>query len=120
MNSYRERLLSDIALVLAGMALMMMLLAGCGKWSTRWQCRDFARAFATFAQLAHTNTLASRDADALAVGETWFLPNPDLKNDGHAVCPVICDQGLVFIEPQTGERYPMTEPQRATAYFLRF
>lgn len=91
---------------------------GCDKWTTRFECRDFARMFSAFCVVLWANTrMVGSSSDGVSVGEIWFNPAP---GTGHAVCPVICDQGLVFVEPQTGAVYPLTPGQLASAYFLRF
>lgn len=92
------------------------------KWKFRWQCRDFARAYACAAQecWGESNPAGAENSDALAVGEIWFLPDPFNPANGHAVCPAITDMGRVFIEPQTGVLSPLTEQQIATRYFLRW
>lgn len=90
------------------------------KWIVRWECRDFARAFACFCLecWATTNGVNST-SDGLAIGEIWFIPDATV-NAGHAICPVFTETGLQFIEPQTGLVYPMTAQQMASRYFLRF
>jgi hypothetical protein len=88
------------------------------KWKFRWECRDFARAYACAAQEAWGDTPGGDpDVDALAVGEIWFSPSPAI---GHAICPVITENGLQFIDPQTGAIYPVTPEQFESRYFLRF
>jgi len=93
------------------------------KWKFRWECRDFARAYACAAQECWASTKASGTADesdACAVGEIWFLPDSANPLLGHAICPVFTDHGLQFIEPQTGQLYPMSAAQIQSRYFLRF
>lgn len=92
------------------------------KWKVRWECRDFARAYACMAQECWANTVGvDSPADALAVGEIWFRQYPnELTKPGHAVCPAITDRGLVFIEPQNNTLCEMSSEQLASRYFLRF
>jgi hypothetical protein len=102
--------------------------ADLAKWQFRWECRDFAAAFRLFAVECWARTPAlnsqlsaiSSESDGIAVGELWFLPDPLNAAQGHAICPVICDQGLQFIEPQTGLLAPCSPAQLASRYFLRF
>ena len=89
-------------------------------WKVRFQCRDFARAFASFCVECWGTSTAASDCDGLAVGEIWFIPDQSQPAAGHAICPAITDKGLVFIEPQTGAVYPMTQAQIDSRYFLRF
>lgn len=92
------------------------------RWKFRWECRDFARAYACAAQecWANTNPQLESGSDALSVGEIWFTPDALKPLDGHAICPAITDQGLVFIEPQNNTLWLATSEQVASRYFLRF
>lgn len=92
------------------------------KWKFRWECRDFARAYACAAQecWGNMNLELAPDSDALAVGEIWFVPEALDASKGHAICPAITDVGLVFIDPQNNSLWQITEAQLASRYFLRF
>jgi hypothetical protein len=89
------------------------------KWKFRWECRDFARAYACAAQECWGNSAPDQaaESDALAVGEFWFNPEP---GKGHAICPAFTEQGLVFIDPQTNALCALTTEQYSSRYFLRF
>lgn len=88
------------------------------KWKFRWECRDFARAYACAAQECWGDTAGGDPAvDALAVGEMWFHPD---TATGHAICPVITENGLQFIEPQTGLLCTVTPEQFSSRYFCRW
>ena len=94
---------------------------GCKDWSARFECRDFARLLAAFIVVLWANTKSvDSGSDGVSIGEIWFIPDHTKPLDGHAICPLICDKGLVFIEPQTGEQYPMNTMQLMSEYFLRF
>lgn len=98
-------------------------LADLDKWQFRWECRDFASAFRLFTVecWARNKSVNTPDNDdGISVGEMWFFPDPDDVSKGHAICPVICDRGLQFIEPQTGLLYPCSDAQLVSRYFLRF
>lgn len=90
-------------------------------WTVNWECRDFARAYACYMQLcwARSNPRPG-SADGCAAGEIWFIPDATDPTKGHAICPVVTDQGLVFIDPQNNELWPMTAAQLGSAFFLRF
>jgi hypothetical protein len=90
------------------------------KWTFRWACRDFAAAFRLFSVECWATTVAKSEDDGISVGEMWFLPDPAHPLVGHAICPVICDRGLQFIEPQTGQLYPCSDAQFSSRFFLRF
>jgi hypothetical protein len=90
------------------------------KWHFKWECRDFARAFAVCAHECHALTPgAPADSDALAVGEIWFIPDAHVFT-GHAICPCVTDAGLVFLDPQTNQLWPLTPEQFDSSYFRRF
>ncbi|MDE2104596.1 MAG: hypothetical protein KGL39_45595 [Patescibacteria group bacterium] len=92
------------------------------KWTVRWECRDFARAYACMAQLcwAKTQGAAATD-DGLAVGEFWFIPDATKPTEGHAICAVFTENGLQFIDPQVGTSlWQMSHEQFSSSYFLRF
>lgn len=96
------------------------------KWQFRWECRDFARAFAVCAHECHALTPgAPAEADALAVGEFWFTPDTSVLANpaapqGHAINACLTDQGLIYIEPQTGKLWPLTQNEFLRRYFVRF
>jgi hypothetical protein len=91
------------------------------KWLVRWECRDFARGFACAAQECNATTAGGPgDCDALAVGEFWFIPDNSPPGQGHAICACITENGLQFIEPQTGAVRPVSETEFASCYFVRF
>lgn len=89
-------------------------------WTVRWECRDFARAFACFATECWALTAGNDPSDALSVGEIWFLRTPGDPSSGHAVCPIITDNGLQFLEPQTGLICDMSPEQLSSRFFVRF
>ncbi len=90
---------------------------GLGKWTRRYECRDFARAYAAAAIECWALTNELSDDDALAVGEIWYPPTP---TTGHAICPVFTENGLQFIDPQNNQLCTLTSEQLAQRYFLRF
>lgn len=93
--------------------------ANLDKWAVRWECRDFARAYAAMALECWALTQGGTGDDGLAVGEMWFIP-AGKTNVGHAVCPAITDDGLIFIDPQTNQLWPYSPEEFSSRYFLRF
>jgi hypothetical protein len=90
------------------------------KWQVKWECRDFARAYATLAQLCNARTSSSpADTDALAVGEFWYNPGGD-RTKGHAINACFTERGLTFIEPQTGNPVQLCPVEIQSCYFCRF
>jgi hypothetical protein len=90
------------------------------KWKVRWECRDFARAYACMAQECWAATQGGTEDDGLAVGEIWFIPEAPKPTEGHAICPVITGDGLSFIDPQNNSFWQMTPTQFESRYFVRF
>lgn len=90
---------------------------GLGKWSRRYECRDFARAYAAMAVECWATSNEIAEEDSIAVGELWFNPTP---STGHAICPAITDVGLVFIDPQNNQLCTLSTEQLLSRYFLRW
>lgn len=86
-------------------------------WSRKNDCDNFARAFCVFCQDAHV--LSSGTADALAVGEFAYIANADVKGP-HAIVAAFTDEGLVFFEPQNGQRLALTPLEIQTCFLVRF
>ena len=101
-------------------------------WAVRWECRDFSRAFACLAQVCNARSNTPGNADALAVGEVWFIPDADrygtnpgqlggTPGGGHAINAAFTEQGLIFLDPQfTSQLWPMSLTELSSIYFLRF
>ena len=90
------------------------------KWQYRWECRDFAAAFRLFAVecWATSTELTTLDNDdGISVGEMWYKPTPDTA---HAICPIITNEGLLYLEPQNGQLCTLTSEQYSSRFFLRF
>jgi hypothetical protein len=97
---------------------------GTDTWAVKWECRDFSRAYATFAQVCNALTAGTPDkADALAVGEVWFLPDASrgmAPGSGHAINAAITEGGLIFLDPQNDQEWAMTPDEKASIYFFRW
>ena len=90
-------------------------------WSPRFECRDFARSYACLAQIANAHASNTPDGDdAIAVGEIWFHPDANPPTQDHAVNAAITDEGLVFIDPQTGLVVTLKPSELLTVKFARF
>ena len=92
-------------------------------WLPKWPCREFARSFACFAQEAWAKTPGTPDGEtSVLVGEYWFKPDASRGmpvDEGHAVCFALTDQGLVYIDPQNGTLWQMSDTERDSNYFRR-
>ena len=86
-------------------------------WQVRWECRDFARHYASLAMKCWALTKDPSQDDALAIGEFWHKPTP---STAHAINACITDQGLVFIDPQNNSICQLSAEQLQSCFFLRF
>lgn len=93
-------------------------------WTNPWECRDFARAYATWAQVCNAKTpIEPIGTSALAVGEQWFEVDAEHYNyprGGHAICPVVTENGVQYIDPQTNLLWQMSPSELLSVRFLRF
>lgn len=88
-------------------------------WEVRWECRDFARAYACYAQECNALSPGQPPAeDALAVGEFWYHPTGSAQD--HAINACITDRGLVFVDPQNGLTVNPTTNELNSCAFCRF
>lgn len=87
-----------------------------GRYTRKNDCDNWARAYAQHAQDCHAQT-AGTEAEALAVGEFFYT-----RSDGtaHAICAALTEQGLTFIEPQTGAALTLTPAEIMSCTFARF
>lgn len=91
------------------------------KWKRRWECRDFASAYRLTALECWAEMPDTPETDdGLAIGEIWFRPDPAQPLAGHAICPIVTEHGLQFIDPQNNQLWTMTDAQFASRYFVRF
>ncbi|HEY1791566.1 MAG TPA: hypothetical protein VGG34_01495 [Opitutaceae bacterium] len=98
---------------------------GLDTWLVKWECRDFARAFACYAQECNALTPgAPKGSDALAVGEFWFIPDASRglapAGTGHAINICITEKGVQFIDPQNFTEWIPSLDELASCLFLRF
>jgi len=81
-------------------------------------CDNFARAYAVAAQDAWALTPTALESEGVAVGEFCYI-----RADGrgaHCIVAAICEEGLVFIEPQTGQRLALTPSEISTCFHAAF
>lgn len=95
----------------------MFKFVGLPTWREDWDCDDFARLYATHAQILHARDTKST-AQGLAVGEFWYKPD---SGGGHAInIAVIGPSTIIFIEPQTGAELKLSSSEIKSAFFVRF
>lgn len=84
---------------------------GIVNWDTRFDCNWFASLYISTAN-AHFASAAwhsETPAQSLALGEFWYHRD---QGGWHAIVTAVTDQGVVFIEPQTGRLVKLTAGER--------
>lgn len=85
-------------------------------YSAQWDCDDFASIFRVMAQICHAQT-RTRPEEGIAVGELFYMMD---SGGGHAICCAFTENGLIFIEPQTGEQLKLSATELQSVSFVRF
>lgn len=95
---------------------------GVTKWDVRFDCNHFASYYIAKAQLEYysANFHSSTPAQTLALAEVWYKPAWAGGKQGHAIVAAFTDAGLLFIEPQTGQRIAMTAAERSSVYLVKW
>lgn len=84
------------------------------KWTKKRDCDNSARRYVVELQDLHAE---SNDfAEALAVGEFCYISN----RGPHAIVIAITDEGVIFIEPQDGQRLALTPYDISTCFRVSF
>lgn len=90
---------------------------GVTHWDKQFDCDNVANLYADLLQLKFYLSNWSSDAppkgaDSPAVASFWYRPNcGDLS---HAINAIGTNEGLIFIEPQTGQRLNLTPNELAS------
>lgn len=89
---------------------------GIVRWDGNFDCNRFADLYTGVAQIVYFREAfhSSMGAQALALGPFWYR-----RDDGrgtHAIVQVLTEQGLIFIDPQTGIQIELTPTERASAF----
>lgn len=89
------------------------------KWTRKNDCDNTARRFACDAQDAHADT--SQPDEAVAVGEFGYHARTNVATPGpHLINIVDTEEGLIFVEPQTGERRALTPDEISSCFHVAF
>jgi len=94
---------------------------GVVKWDERFDCNHFAGYYIELAQIKFylSNFHSSSKAQTLAIGTFWYLPD-HARGQGHAIVAALTDQGVVFLDPQTGLFTVLTVTELQSAYVKLF
>lgn len=88
---------------------------GLSKWKETFDCDSFSSLFYAFAQACHGN--AGRKEQGIAVGEMFYKVD---GGSGHAINIAITEKGIIFIEPQNGQRVMLSVSEMTSCWFVRF
>lgn len=94
---------------------------GLVKWDTRYDCNHFAALYVSLSQARFTVAAwhSTTPAQTLALAEFWYVP-ASAGGKGHAIVAAQTDQGLLFIEPQTGRTITLSDAERRSAYLVKW
>lgn len=84
-------------------------------YELRYDCDDFAFAYKIESQKKHA--CGDTETDGQAIGVVFYLVDGNPMK-GHAINWADTDQGLIYIEPQTGEEVELTTGELASRFFV--
>lgn len=86
---------------------------GVTKWDDSFDCNHFSYNFVALAQTDYyvTSFHDRSRANTLAVGLIWYMKQ---GTQGHSIVMAVTEQGIVYMEPQTGQFVTLTESEKAT------
>lgn len=92
------------------------------QWDDKFDCNKFASSYISRAQIEYFKETWGKDKpQALALAEIWYVDKEiNSKQYRHAIVAALTNKGLIFLEPQTGERLMLTEKQQASIYLKKF
>jgi len=86
-------------------------------WKGCYDCDDFARLAAAFAQISHYLSDCEDKPQGLAFGEFWY----DSELGPHAVNIILIeDSEAIWYEPQTGKELNLTDEEKESCCHIRF
>jgi len=88
------------------------------KWDPKSDCDNFANLYTDLFQLRFYLAQWERgtlpDAESVAVASYWYKPQDSIT--AHAINAVLTNNGLRFIEPQTGKQLELTLTEKASMF----
>lgn len=93
---------------------------GLARWDPSFDCNRITSLYISLAQARHAvqRFYVSGAPSSLALAEVWF--KPDKSKTYHTIAAVVTEDGLIFIEPQTGKEWKMTPTERQSIYFVKW
>jgi len=92
---------------------------GLFRWIRKWDCDKFSKAFQLYANevFAKQSKIGTR-AESMAVGVYYFIQD---NGGGHAVNVIVLDtHKILWLEPQTGRMYILSDFEQATSWHQGF
>jgi hypothetical protein len=93
---------------------------GVVKWDERFDCNHFASFFVALANIRFfaASFHQSTPAQSLALAEYWYRPGG--SGAGHAVVFALTESGPLWLEPQTGQTFTLTNAEQASRFLVKF
>ena len=92
---------------------------GLVKWDARFDCNHFSTLYISTAQINYAVAAwhSSTPANSLALAEVWYIPT---GRSPHAIVAAQTEQGLLFIEPQTGKVITLSPSERSSIFLAKW
>lgn len=93
---------------------------GVVKWDERFDCNHFASYYISLAQVKFyaKSWNSNTKAQTLAMGIYWYTKDNNQGN--HAIVVILTENGLVYLEPQTGKMVKLTESEKNSSFLKVF
>lgn len=92
--------------------------SGIFQWKEKFDCDNWSASFCYWARVCHAcSKMPGSVAEGMGCGQVSYLKN---GTDGHSIVAVYTEQGLIFIEPQTGAVLILSAEERASIFGIEF
>ena len=92
---------------------------GLVKWDSRFDCNHFSTLYISTAQIKYAVAAwhSTTPANSLALAEVWYTPT---GRPLHSIVAAQTEQGLLFIEPQTGQTVTLSPSERSSIALVKW
>jgi len=94
---------------------------GLERWNARYDCNNLTTLYVAVAKarFAAKNLKIETDKqETIAIAEIWYIRS--VSNKGHAIAAMYTNVGLIYIEPETGERIYLTDKEKKSIFFCKW